>query len=71
MKRLQLTQEEIDLTDELARFDQGVDLTDLENDFVSVASSYAERKGISYTAFRQVGVPASVLKAAGIARSTA
>lgn len=70
LKRLQLTQEEIDLTDELARFDQGVDLADLENEFTKVAKSYADRKDISYTAFRQVGVSASVLKAAGITRST-
>ena len=69
LKRLQLTQEEIDLTDELARLGQGVDLTELEDEFARVAKGYADRKGISYTAFRQVGVPASVLKAAGITRS--
>ena len=34
------------------------------------AAGYAERKGISYTAFRSVGVPAAVLKAAGISRSS-
>ena len=69
LKRLQLAQEELDLTDELARMDQAVDIGDLEAEFVKVASSYAERKGISYNAFRQVGVPASVLKTAGIGRS--
>ena len=69
LKRLQLAQEELDLTDELARMDQAVDIGDLEAEFAKVASSYAERKGISYNAFRQVGVPASVLKTAGIGRS--
>ncbi|MGI9612381.1 MAG: hypothetical protein ACR2QO_05705 [Acidimicrobiales bacterium] len=69
LKRLQLAQEEIDLTDELARLGQGVDLTGLEDEFVKVAKGYADRKGISYTAFREVGVPASVLKAADITRS--
>lgn len=69
LKRLQLAQEEIDLTDELARLGQGVDLTGLEDEFVKVAKGYADRKGISYSAFRQVGVPASVLKAADIGRS--
>ncbi|MDH3683557.1 MAG: hypothetical protein OEV40_26865 [Acidimicrobiia bacterium] len=69
LKRLQLAQEELDLTDELARLDQGVDVADLEEEFTKVARSYAQRKGISYAAFRQVGVPASVLKAAGITRS--
>ena len=68
LKRLQLAQEELDLTEELARMDQGVDLGDLESEFVKVAKSYAARKGISYAAFRQVGVPASVLKEAGISR---
>ena len=69
LKRLQLAQEELDLTDELTRMDQAVDIGDLEAEFARVASSYAERKGISYNAFRQVGVPASVLKTAGIGRS--
>ncbi len=69
LKRLQLAQEELDLTNELARMDQGIDITDLENEFTKVAGSYTARKGISYSAFRQVGVPASVLKSAGISRS--
>ncbi len=69
LKRLQLAQEELDLTVELEAMDQAVDLTDLQADFVKVARSYASRKGISYTAFRQVGVPASVLKDAGISRA--
>ena len=69
LKRLQLAQEKLDLTDELARMDQAVDIGDLEAEFTKVASSFAERKGISYNAFRQVGVPASVLKTAGIGRS--
>jgi len=69
LKRLQLTQERIDLSEELEGMDSGVDLTDLENDFVRVARGYAERKGISYAAFRQIGVPASVLKQAGITRA--
>lgn len=34
--------------------------------FVEVASSYGDRKGISYAAWREVGVPAAVLKEAGI-----
>ncbi|MEM8926170.1 MAG: hypothetical protein AAGD35_21920 [Actinomycetota bacterium] len=68
LKRLQLAQEELDLTEELERMDQGTDLNELEGEFVKVAQSYAQRKGISYAAFREVGVPASVLKDAGISR---
>jgi len=69
LKRLQLTQEQIDLDVELEGMDSGVNLTDLENDFVRVAKGYAERKGITYAAFRQIGVPASILKRAGISRA--
>ena len=69
LKRLQLTQEQLDLGQELDGMDSGVDLSDLENDFVRVARGYAERKGITYAAFRQIGVPASVLKRAGISRA--
>ena len=68
LKRLQLTQEQLDLTDELENMDSGVDITDLENEFTRVAKGYASRKGISYAAFRQLGVSAAVLKRAGIGR---
>ncbi len=68
LKRLQLAQEELDLTNELENMDQGTNLSHLEGEFVTVAKSYATRKGISYSAFRKVGVPAAVLKQAGITR---
>ena len=69
LKRLQLTQERLDLAEELDQMDNGVDLTRLESDFTRVAKGYAERKGITYAAFRQIGVPAAVLKKAGISRA--
>lgn len=69
LKRLQLAQEELDLTEELERMDQGTDLNELETEFVKVARSYAQRKGITYAAFREVGVSAAVLKEAGISRA--
>ncbi len=70
-QRLSLIQERVDLERELAALTSGsgVDLPDLEKGFVKVARSYAERKGISYAAWREVGVPAATLKAAGISRS--
>ena len=46
-----------------------VDQTAVEDAFVQVAKSYGERQGISYNAWREVGVPAPVLKRAGIGRS--
>ena len=47
-----------------------VDLRKLEGDFVEVAKSYAERKGISYASWRDVGVPAATLTKAGIKRGS-
>lgn len=70
LKRLQLTQEQLDLNAELENMDNGVDIAELEAEFERVAQGYAGRKGISYAAFRQLGVPAAVLKRAGISRSS-
>ena len=67
---LQLVQERRDLTEELETFNSAVDVTKLEGDFVRVAKSYAERKGISYSSWRDVGVPAATLTTAGIRRGS-
>jgi hypothetical protein len=69
IKRLELIQERIDLTAELGGMDAKVDLSGLEKAFVKAAKGYAERKGITYAAWRQSGVPADVLKRAGISRA--
>jgi hypothetical protein len=69
IRRLELTQKRSDLTTERDRLKARVDLTVVEKDFVKVAKSYAKRTGISYGAFRTVGVPADVLKRAGIGRT--
>lgn len=68
MKRLQLVQERLDLAAAIAAAETTVDLTALEEGFVEAAAAYGRRKGISYAAWREVGVPASVLKRAGIGR---
>jgi hypothetical protein len=68
VKRLELIQERLDLKAELEAGSATVDLSALEAEFVKAAKPYAQRKGISYEAFRQVGVPAAALKAAGIGR---
>ena len=47
-----------------------IDLSALEATFVAHAASYGGRRGISYAAWREVGVSAATLKAAGIRRST-
>ena len=68
LSRLQLVQERIDLTRELNGLDSGVDLSELEKEFVSAAGPYGERKGITYAAWRAAGVDPSVLRKAGIKR---
>jgi uncharacterized protein YicC (UPF0701 family) len=69
-KRLELVQERLDLSAELEAFGAKVDLTDLEQEFVTAAAAYSGRKGISYAAWRELGVEPAVLKRAGIGRSS-
>jgi hypothetical protein len=70
LKRLQLIQERLDLKSELESAGTKVDLTELEQEFVSAAAAYSARKGISYAAWRELGVEAAVLKRAGVSRSS-
>ena len=70
LTRVQLIQERLDLTAELAATAAVVDLSGLEEGFVEAAAAYSKRKGISYAAWRELGVDASVLKRAGISRSS-
>lgn len=69
LTRLKLVQEMIDLETEIERSDAANGLEELEAEFVAVARSYAARKGISYAAWRHMGVPARVLADAGIGPS--
>lgn len=68
VKRIELIQERLDLQAELDNYESKVDLADLEAEFIEVAADYSERKGISYKAWREAGVPAATLTAAGITR---
>lgn len=68
VKELQLVQRRMDLEAELASMGDTLDMTALEAAFVTVAKSYSARNGISYAAWRHVGVEAAVLKSAGIGR---
>ena len=69
LNRVKLLQEQMNLRSELEQLDHKVDLGALEEQFVSVAQSYSQRKGISYSAWRAIGVAPNTLKRAGIARS--
>lgn len=68
VRELQLVQRRMDLEAELETMSSGVDMSALESAFVKVAQSYGERNGISYAAWRAVGVEPAVLKSAGIGR---
>ncbi len=69
LSRLQLVQERMDLQRQLDEADgDGTDRQELEAAFIEVAAAYGERKGITYEAWRSVGVEPRVLKAGGISR---
>jgi hypothetical protein len=69
LTRVHLMQERMNLQRQLEVVqDGGSDLHALEGDFVRVARSYGERKGITYAAWREAGVDPKVLRAAGITR---
>lgn len=69
--RVHLLQRRLDLDHELARMRRNgdVDLDELEAAFTGALAGYSTRKKISYAAWREVGVPARVLRAAGMTRS--
>jgi len=69
LSRLHLIEERQRLEAELSHTGDTVDLAALEKSFVKVARVYGERKGISYSAWRTVGVSASVLQQAKIPRT--
>lgn len=68
-RRLELIQERLDLEERLADAHQQPDMDDLEKRFKGSVKAYSERKGITYTAWREAGVPAAVLRDAGIPRT--
>lgn len=68
IEELKMVQDRRDLQAELAGMGDTIDLSALEDDFVKVAKTYGERKGISYASWREVGVPAAVLAKADISR---
>ena len=70
LNEVKLIQERMDLESELESFSGAVDLGSLEADFIKVAKNYSQRQGISYAAWRTVGIEPSVLQKAGISRSS-
>ncbi len=68
LRRVELIQRRMDTNRALDSMLEPVDMKALEAGFVANAAAYSERKGISYAAWREVGVPAAVLNQAGIRR---
>ena len=69
IQRLALIQKRIDAEQRLSESSDPVDMEALESEFVRVAKSYSARKGISYKAWREMGVSAVVLGKSGVART--
>ena len=69
LTRLHLVQERMNLEAELASVGNTVDIQGVEDDFVAAAGPYGARKGITYAAWRHLGVGPTVLRRAGIKRS--
>ncbi|MDP8929562.1 MAG: hypothetical protein M3O70_13575 [Actinomycetota bacterium] len=67
-RRVELIQQRLDAERRFAGLEESTDRESLERDFIEVAEAYSERRGITYTAWREVGVPAAVLREAGITR---
>jgi hypothetical protein len=68
IKRVDLIQERINLEAELAAYGNKKDISELEAAFIEAAPGYSSRKGITYAAWREAGVSAATLSAAGIGR---
>ena len=69
LRRVELIQARLDTEEALAGFEATENIDALEAGFVEHGNGYSERKGLSYAAWREVGVPAPVLKQAGIQRT--
>lgn len=66
LETVDLIQSKLDIEKALAEVENAQDMATLETGFVENAASYSERKGVTYTAWREFGVPAKVLREAGI-----
>lgn len=66
LKTVDLLQSKLDLERAMSRVEDRDNFAEIEKAFVKNVKSYSERKGISYTAWREFGVPAGVLRAGGV-----
>ena len=69
LARVDLIQARIDAQKALDQLTATNVMEALEAGFVVYAASYSARKGVTWPAWREAGVPADVLKAAGVKRT--
>jgi hypothetical protein len=68
LQRLHLSQKRKSIEERLNADNHAEDISGLEGGFISAAAEYGRRKGIHYSTWREAGVPADVLRRAGIHR---
>lgn len=68
-RRVELIQQRINDEERLDSLEDQPDMEALEAAFVDAAAEYSDRKGITYSAWRELGVPAAVLRKAGVPRT--
>lgn len=66
LKTVEWIQNRLDILDAMKRLGDSENFEELEAGFIKHAANYSERKEISYTAWREAGVPAATVRAAGI-----
>lgn len=66
LKTVDLLQSKLDIEKSLSQAGNQDDFEEVEKAFIKNVKSYSERKGITYTAWREFGVPAKVLREAGV-----
>lgn len=69
VREVELIQKRLELEAELEDAQDAPDFEELESAFKDAVKEYSERKGITYPAWRELGVPAGVLKDAGVPRT--
>ena len=71
VEKVLAAQEIRDLEAKTARLNSsgGADLKALETEFIRIAKRFGENRGVGYGAWRDAGVPADVLRRAGVART--
>ena len=70
LQRLHLIQKRKEVEARINAGSSTEDISSLERGFVSAAGEYARRKGIDYATWREAGVPADVLRRAGVHRGS-